>query len=87
MRSGLAVALLASSSSAYDNEHMRTLMINLVCNLKDSIHFRILPFFPNLVTSGSYCFYCLCRACHCMSKLVNVLQLMLTGVMDHPTWV
>ena len=62
-------------------------MIDLVCNLKDSIQLMMLPFPPNLGTSGSSCFYCFRRACHCMLKLANVLQLILAGVMDRPTWV
>ena len=88
MRSDLAFDLLASLLSAYDNEQMRTPMIGLVCNLKDSIHLRIIPPPPpNLGTSGSSLFSYFRRACHCMSKLANVLQLMLAGVMDRLTWV
>ena len=86
-RAGLAVALLAVPSSKYAKERLQTPIIYFNCNFLDSIHFRMLPCLPNLGTSGSSCFTFFLRAFHFISKLANVRQLMLDGVISHPTLV
>ena len=42
------VALLDSSSSAYKNKHMRTLMIDVVCKLERFYSLEDAPIFPKL---------------------------------------